>query len=99
MTIAEMVAASGVGATIARVEDHVALFSEAPGRVLLCVDPEQMSEVMDLIEKASVPYERVGLCGGDRLKMKGLLDLSVSEVSSAWRDRLPDALGSGTKSA
>ncbi len=99
VTIAEMVAATGIGATIARVEDHVALFSEAPGRVLLCVDPEQMSEVIDLIDEASVAHERVGMCGGDRLKVKGLLDLSVSEVSSVWRDRLPDALGSGTRSA
>jgi phosphoribosylformylglycinamidine synthase subunit PurL len=28
--------------------------------------------------------------------VKGLVDLGVDEVTAAWRDRLPDALGHGT---
>jgi phosphoribosylformylglycinamidine synthase len=98
LTIAELVAASGIGATLARVADHEALFSEAPGRALLVVDPEQMKDVMDVIEAADVPYERVGVAGGDALKLKGLLDIPVAKVVGDWKDRLSVSLGSGTTS-
>ena len=33
---------------------------------------------------------------GDRLTVKGLLDIAVADAATAWRDRLPTALGHGT---
>ena len=96
LALAEMVAASGVGATVARVADHVELFSESPSRVVLCVDPELLTAVLNVCEAAGVPTMRVGVAGGDRLSVKGLLDLGVDQVVDAWRGRLPGALGHGT---
>jgi phosphoribosylformylglycinamidine synthase II len=93
---AEMAIASGVGATLARVTDHIALFSESPSRVLVAVDPEQMSEIVARSEAAGVPCARVGLANGDRLAVKGMLDVAVSDLRATWQDRLPDALGAGT---
>jgi phosphoribosylformylglycinamidine synthase len=96
LAVAEMAAASGVGATLARVADHVDLFSEAPGRVVLCVDPEGLAGVLGRLEAAGVPHARIGLATGDRLTVKGLLDVPLAELSTAWGSALPDALGSGT---
>ncbi len=96
LALAEMAAASGTGATVARVADHRELFSEAPGRVLLCVDPEGLADVLDRLTEAGVAHTRVGLAGGDRLIVKGLVDLPLSEVVHRWSAALPSALGGGT---
>ena len=37
-----------------------------------------------------------GILDGDRVVVKGLLDLALGDVEAAFRDRLPEALGSGT---
>lgn len=94
--LAELVAASGVGVTVARVADHVDLFDESPSRVVVCVDPEVLGAVLAVCEAAGVPTARIGVAGGDRLAVKDLLDVGVDDVVAAARDRLPAALGHGT---
>jgi phosphoribosylformylglycinamidine synthase len=96
LALAEMVAQSDLGATVARVADHRELFSETPGRALLCVDPDHAGTVVAGFEAVGVPVERIGRAGGDRLVVKGLLDLSVQGVAARWRSVLPDALDGGT---
>lgn len=93
---AEMAIASGVGCTLARVPDHATLFSESPSRVLVAVSPEMMGDVETRASAGGVPFARVGLATGDRMTIKGLLDVAVSDLDSSFRDRLPEALGSGT---
>jgi phosphoribosylformylglycinamidine synthase len=95
-TLAEMVAASGVGATIARVADHVDLFDESPSRVVVCVAPDDLTAVLNVCEAAGVATARIGVAGGDRLVVKDLLDVPATAVAGTWRDRLPEALGHGT---
>ena len=96
VAVAEMVARSGVGAHLARVPDHRALFGEGPSRVMCCVDPERLTDVLAAAEAAAVPATRIGLATGDRLIVKGLLDVAVDDVRHAHEDRLPEALGAGT---
>jgi hypothetical protein len=33
------------------------------------------------------------VAGGDRIKVKGLIDIGLDDARTTWRDRLPDALG------
>jgi len=94
--VAEMVAASGVGAHLARVPDHRALFGEGPSRVVVAVDPERLAGVLAAAEAAGVSTSRIGLATGDRLVVKDLLDVAVDDLCAAHHDRLPSALGSGT---
>ena len=93
---AEMAIASGVGCTLARVPDHRTLFSESPSRVLVAVSPERMGDVETRASTSGVPFARVGLATGDRMTIKGLVDVAVEDLRASFRDRLPDALGSGT---
>jgi phosphoribosylformylglycinamidine synthase len=94
--VAEMAVGGGVGATLARVHSAVELFGESPGRVVLCVAPEDLAEVVRRHEEAGVGCVRLGLATGDRLVVKDLLDVSLGDLTQAWRDRLPAALGHGT---
>ena len=96
VALAEMAVASGVGFTAARLPDHAALFAESSGRAVLCVDPEELRVVLDVLESHGVEHSRLGVAGGDRMTVKGQFDLALSEATSEWSDRLPNALGSGT---
>jgi phosphoribosylformylglycinamidine synthase len=96
VALAEMSIRSGVGFSVARIADHRALFSEGPSRVLLSVPADNLTAVLNAAEHAGVPATRLGLASGDRLQVKGLVDLALADVESAWRNRLPVALGSGS---
>jgi phosphoribosylformylglycinamidine synthase len=103
VALAEMVAASGVGATVRAPDgaDHRWLFGESPSRFVLSVDPAAVGEVHRRHTAAGVPATLVGEAGGDRLTIAGLaggadVDLPVTEVTAAWRGALPSLLGHGT---
>jgi phosphoribosylformylglycinamidine synthase subunit PurL len=96
LTLAEMAVRSGIGFQAARVADPAELFSESPSRVVLCVEADLVSAVENVCADAGVPVQRIGVATGDRLSVKGLFDMTLDEAVGTWRDRLPDALGSGT---
>jgi phosphoribosylformylglycinamidine synthase subunit PurL len=103
VALAEMVAASGVGATVQAPEgvDHRWLFGETPGRFVLSVDQAAIGEVHRRHVASGVPAELLGHAGGDRLTVTGAtagpgLDLGVSDVVAAWKGTLPALLGQGT---
>ncbi len=96
VALAEMAVRSDLGFNVARIADAAELFSESPSRVVVCVAPELLQNVLNVCENAGVPTARIGVAGGDTLSVKGLFDVPLAEATAAWRDRLPDALGSGT---
>jgi len=96
VALAEMAAGSGMGVTAARIADHAECFGESPSRVVLCVDPDQVGAVTAVCEAAGVPVARIGVAGGDRFAIKGLMDLPLDDVVRPWRDTVGDALGGGT---
>ena len=64
--------------------------------MVLCVGPDQVRAVLDVLEAHGVPHSRIGVAGGDRLAVKDLLDVALAEARHAWAHRLPEALGTGT---
>lgn len=95
LALAEMAVQSGVGFEVAGIAGPGALFSEAPSRVVLSVAADEVEVVRGRAQGAGVGLLELGVAGGGRLVVEGLVDLSLAEASSAWRDRLPDALGRG----
>jgi len=96
LALAEMAVASDVGCVVARVGDHGQFFSEAPSRVVIATDGDRLAEVVARAEAAGVPAARSGLATGATFAVKGLMEVALSELTSSWTNRLPDALGSGT---
>lgn len=96
VALAEMAAKSGIGVSVARVSNAAELFAEGPSRVVVCVEPESMGVVENICEQAGVPVSRIGVAGGDRFSVKGLVDLPLSDVINAWTNHIPAALGAGT---
>jgi phosphoribosylformylglycinamidine synthase II len=96
LALAEMAVRSGLGVNVARVPDAAELFSESPSRVVVCVAPDDMTTVLNVCEQAGVPTSRIGVAGGDRITVKGVLDVSLEEATATWQGRLPQALGAGT---
>jgi phosphoribosylformylglycinamidine (FGAM) synthase-like enzyme len=67
------------------------LFSESPSRVV--VGTTRPDEILDQAQAAGVPARLIGAAGGERIVVRGLLDLAVSDAVEAWRVALPGALG------
>ncbi len=96
LALAEMAVRSGIGFQAARIAGDAELFSESPSRAVVCVEPDLLTTVEAVCEQAGVPFARIGVATGDRLSVKGLLDVSLTDAATTWRDRLPEALGAGT---
>jgi phosphoribosylformylglycinamidine synthase II len=94
--LAEMAVASGVGCSVARIHGLADLFGESSGRVVVAVAPDALAGLEERATAAGVEVTRLGLATGDRIVVKGLLDLALDDAVTAWRDRLPSALGGGT---
>jgi phosphoribosylformylglycinamidine synthase len=96
LALAEMAVTSGVGFRVARIADHRELFAEGVGRVVLCVAADRVRSVLDRCEASGVGYAQLGAAMGDRLLAKDLFDVALTDAVRQWRDRLPQALGTGT---
>ncbi len=95
VALAELTACSGVGIAVSGITTHTELFGEAPSRVVACVDVGHLAAVEDRAGEAAVPLTELGEAGGDRVRIGGVVDLTVEEVVGAWRMALPKALGMG----
>ncbi len=95
VALAEMAVHSGVGFTVpaGRLAGHSALFGERPSRVLLSVAPDRLAAVESLAATAAVAVSTLGVAGGERLIVDGLLDVDLGVAVEAWRTALPRALG------
>ena len=96
LALAEMAVRSGVGFNVARIADHQAFFGEGPSRVVVAVTAEQLVALEAAASAADVPVTRLGVASGDRLRVKDLLDVALSDATEAWHTCLPSALGQGT---
>ncbi len=96
--LVELVAGSGVGATVTGLGGHGELFGEAGSRVVVCVAAHEASEVERRCRVAGVGVAEVGGTGGDRLRVDDLVDLDVAAVTFAWRRPLPAAFATGAVS-
>jgi phosphoribosylformylglycinamidine synthase subunit PurL len=88
--LAEMAVRSGTGLVARGIASAAELFSESPSRVVVCAaDPE---EITARGRAAGVTVTELGIAGGDRLVVEGLVDVALDDVVHAWRSTLPERL-------
>jgi phosphoribosylformylglycinamidine synthase len=92
IALAEMAVRSQVGFRIEGVPDHLALFGEGPSRVVLSVPEPAFADVLARADAAGVGWQGLGMAGGDRLVVEGLVDIRMADATAAWQAALPDAL-------
>jgi len=91
-SLAEMVAVTGVGATLAELETHGELFSEFPGRFVMATS--DVGAFTARAEQAGVAVVVLGVAGGASLAIGSTIDLSVGEIATRRSGALEEALAS-----
>jgi phosphoribosylformylglycinamidine synthase len=75
------------------------LFGEAPSRILVSVDPANLSRVAEIATAKGVACRRIGTVGGDRLRIdvRGttVVDEPVAGLERAWRGTIAEAMSIG----
>ncbi|MBV9039926.1 MAG: phosphoribosylformylglycinamidine synthase subunit PurL [Acidimicrobiia bacterium] len=92
VALAEMAFAGNVGFRVSGIDGHARLFSEAPSRVVACATAEQVPEVLRRAADGGIPATELGDCGGDRLVVDGVLDVSLADARTQWQRSLPEAV-------
>jgi phosphoribosylformylglycinamidine synthase len=95
LAIAESAFRGGIGADLAvlpgGLEAHVALFAETQSRIVVSVDAGDWPALERRAAGAGVPCSRLGVTGGDRLRL-GPLDVALEDARAAWDRGLADAM-------
>ena len=97
LALAEMAVRSEVGVAVTGVDGHRGLFSEAPSRVVVCVQPDRLDGVLSAAEAAGVPATVLGAAGGDRIVVDGLVDLDLTTAVERWTGALPTIMASAVE--
>jgi phosphoribosylformylglycinamidine synthase subunit PurL len=85
-TLAESAVAGAVGVEVSlpsEVSPAQLLFSEAPGRVVVTVSSQHVRAFAQLCADAEVPLVDIGTVGGERLIVRGVLDLALDDLETA----------------
>ena len=69
-----------------------ALFGENQSRIVVSIAPEKLRDLERICRTEGVPWVRLGLTGGNSLRITGLVDLSITEMQDAWRKALEKAV-------
>ncbi len=93
LCVAEMAVHSGCGVDVVDVGGVSDAFDETPSRVVVCVAPSDEAEVERRCEAAAVPLTWIGVGGGDRIRIGGVVDIPLSVAVDRWTRRLPAAFG------
>lgn len=60
------------------------LFGEAQSRIVVSSSPRNTGQVEFLAFRLGVPAVRIGIAGGTRFTLKGMVDLPLSKLHHAW---------------
>lgn len=64
------------------------LFGESASRVIISCPPGKGDRIAAVVGKYGVPAARIGVVGGDRLRINDVIDLPLAEMAPAYYDSL-----------
>ncbi|MCU1352482.1 MAG: phosphoribosylformylglycinamidine synthase subunit [Acidimicrobiales bacterium] len=104
LALGELAVRSGVGLDVTGIPSPAHLFAEAPSRVVAVVAPADVPGLLADAAAHDVPAAELGAAGGERITIRAdaastLVDVALADAVTAWRDRLPNALGEGVVQA
>ena len=73
------------------------LFGEAPSRIVVSLNKDNLAALEKIAKKYSIPYQVLGEVGGETLEIeyraKKIVHISLENLSGAWRNAIPSRLG------
>ena len=96
---AEMAIETGVGAQLGNYDNHISMFNESGGRVLVVVSNDILEEFLEEAANKKVPAKVIGRTGGSSLDFGPAVKVPLDVLTAASFNQLPEALGQGTVSA
>ncbi len=91
VALAEMAMAGGIGATVAAVGlEHAFFFGENQGRYVLGAKPGDAAAIAEEAERLGVPLARIGVTGGDTLRLGGAAPVALAALGDAHERWFPD---------
>ncbi|MDK9698693.1 MAG: phosphoribosylformylglycinamidine synthase subunit PurL [bacterium] len=95
LCLAEMAVTGNIGVT-ANLPAHtnrLHWFGESASRVVVCVEPEYVDELLAATQSIKLPALVLGQTGGDRIRFDDWMDCPVSELKTKYETRLFDVMG------
>ncbi|UCB56438.1 MAG: phosphoribosylformylglycinamidine synthase subunit PurL [Candidatus Omnitrophota bacterium] len=72
------------------------LFGEAPSRIVVSLNKDNLGSLEEIARKHSVPYQILGNVGGEKLTVqsegKTIINLPLDKLSKTWREAIPSRL-------
>jgi phosphoribosylformylglycinamidine synthase subunit PurL len=91
VALAEMAMAGGIGASIeADGPEHAFFFGEDQGRYILTAPPAESAAIAEEAKGLDVPHLRIGVTGGETLRLGGAAPVALAALSEAYESWLPD---------
>ncbi len=84
VALTEMAIKGEVGFSISGINDPAELFSEGPSRVIVGASEQGAQSVIRMANDMAVPLRELGVSGGDRLAIRGLMNLSLASARDTW---------------
>jgi phosphoribosylformylglycinamidine synthase subunit PurL len=91
VALAEMAMAGGVGASVeAEGPAHAFFFGEDQGRFVVTAAQVQRAAIAEEARRRNVPLSRIGVTGGDSLRLGDAAPLALAALAEAYESWLPD---------
>jgi phosphoribosylformylglycinamidine synthase len=93
VALAEMAMAGGIGARVeAEGLAHAFFFGEDQGRYVLAAPPAESAALAEEAKRLGVPLARLGVTGGDALKLGDAAPIALAALTKAYENWLPDTM-------
>jgi phosphoribosylformylglycinamidine synthase subunit PurL len=96
VTLAEMAIFSGLGASVSAKglsgSIHEILYSEAQSGVVVTVSSEQKANFEKRISSGSIPFQTLGVVGGEELTINTDVNLPIAGLREAYENAIPKAM-------
>ncbi|TVQ67485.1 MAG: phosphoribosylformylglycinamidine synthase subunit PurL [Balneolaceae bacterium] len=97
VTLAEMAIFSGLGAALSvkgleAATYHETLYSEAQSGVVVTASLQKSKAFEELLNKSSIPYQTIGVAGGNELLIDSEIHLKVEDLKNSYEGAISDAM-------
>jgi phosphoribosylformylglycinamidine synthase len=93
VALAEMAIAGGIGASVETAgPEHAFFFGEDQGRYILTCRPTETGAIAEEATRLAVPLLRLGVTGGETLRLGGAAPIALAALAAAYESWLPAAM-------